>query len=170
MSKLAALIAAGAILGIAGCSTASSTSSTPLSQQTGINSGATSTTPAPPTTAPSTTASAAAGDVSVCVTPVVRCNGELKTEPSQIIVSGDGTAFITGLTWTGWGLSGATGSGTLKLDNCNPDCAQGSLTDYQATVVLSDLTGYGGGAAYATMMVVAAGSPFGTRTYHHLAP
>lgn len=71
---------------------------------------------------------------------------------------------------TGWGLSGATGSGTLKLDNCDPNCAQGSFTDYQVTVVLSDLTGYGGGAAYATMMVVAPGSPFGTRTYKHLAP
>ena len=106
----------------------------------------------------------------MCVTPAVTCNGELKSEPSQIIVSGDGSAFITGLTWTGWGQSGATGSGTLKLDNCNPNCAQGSFTDYEATVVLSDLTGYVGGAAYATMLVDAAGSPFGTRTYKHLAP
>jgi hypothetical protein len=167
MNKLAALIAAGAILGIGGCSAASSTSSAPQSQQTGINSVASSTTAAPPTSTPS---SAAAGDVGVCVTPVVSCKGELKTEPRQIIVSGDGTAFVTGLLWTGWGSNGATGSGTLKLDNCNPDCAQGTLTPYAATVVLSDLTGYVGGAAYATMEVAAPGSPFGTRTYHHLAP
>lgn len=121
-----------------------------------------------PASTPAT--SAAQTEVGVCVTPVVTCKGELKTEPSQIILSGDGTAFVTGLLWTGWGSNGATGSGTLKLDNCNPNCAQGSLTGYQATVVLSDLTGYVGGAAYATMMVAAPGSPFGTKTYHHLAP
>lgn len=122
-----------------------------------------------PTSAPAPS-SAAQSDVGVCVTPVVTCKGELKTEPAQIILSGDGTAFVTGLLWTGWGSNGATGSGTLKLDNCEPNCAQGSFTDYQVTVVLSDLTGYVGGAAYATMMVVAPGTPFGTRTYKHLAP
>lgn len=123
----------------------------------------------PPSSVPPSSA-APAGEVGVCVTPVVTCKGELKSEPSQIILSGDGTAFVTGLLWTGWGSNGASGSGTLKLDNCDPNCAQGSLTGYQATVVLSDLTGYVGGAAYATMMVAAPGSPFGTRTYHHLAP
>jgi len=100
----------------------------------------------------------------------VTCNGELKTEPAQIILSGDGTAFVSGLTWTGWGQEGATGHGTLKLDNCNPNCAQGSLTSYVATIVLSKLTPYTGGAAYASMLVDAAGSPFGTKSYQHLAP
>lgn len=177
MTKFAALVAAGAILGIAGCGSVSSTSSAPPNSQQGIGQGATSTTAAPPTSAPPTSTptsapatSAAASEVGVCVTPVVTCRGELKTEPTQIILSGDGTAFVTGLLWTGWGSNGATGSGTLKLDNCDPNCAQGSLTGYEATVVLSDLTGYVGGAAYATMMVAAPGSPFGTRTYHHLAP
>ena len=105
------------------------------------------------------------------MTPVVTCQGELKTQPEQIILSGDGTAFVADISWTGWGLAGATGSGTLKLDNCDPNCAQGSLTDYTATIVLSDLTPYGSGKqAYAEMNVDAPGSPFGSREYKHLVP
>lgn len=173
MNICARLIAVGTLMIVlAGCAQASSSAPTPTvtvtvtpSQQPAISQAPTS---APATSSPAT--SVAQTEVGVCVTPVVTCKGELKTQPSQIVLSGDGTAFVTGLLWTGWGSNGATGSGTLKLDNCNPNCAQGSLTGYQATVVLSDLTGYAGGAAYATMMVAAPGSPFGTRTYHHLAP
>ncbi|HET9896114.1 MAG TPA: hypothetical protein VFQ44_14395 [Streptosporangiaceae bacterium] len=109
--------------------------------------------------------------VTVCVTPVVTCRGELKTQPEQIILSGDGTAFVTDISWTDWGLDGATGSGTLKLDNCDPNCAQGKLSPYLATIVLSDLTPYGNGEqAYAQMNVDAPGSPFGSREYKNLAP
>jgi hypothetical protein len=165
---------------LAGCSSASTTGTPPpptqiSTAQSGIGQGATPTPTGSPTSpaltsAPPASTSAAASDVGVCVTPVVTCRGELKTEPSEIIVSGDGTAFITGLVWTGWGLSSATGAGTLKLDNCNPDCAQGSLKPYRVTVVVSKLTPYVGGAAYATMVVAAPGSPYGTKTFRSLAP
>jgi eukaryotic-like serine/threonine-protein kinase len=174
------------VIALAACSSTTTSSQPPTSpptspsatiSQPSLAQGSTSATvtasPPPSTAASSTAASstgAPTGDVAVCVTPVVTCKGELKTEPGEIYVSGDGSAFITGLTWTGWGLSSATGSGTLKIDNCSPNCAQGSFTDYQVTVILSKLTGYGGGAAYATMMVDAPGSPFGLRVYHHLTP
>ncbi len=179
MNSWARLIAVGILMIVlAGCGQASSstpgpavtvtvTQSQPPSSQGGGGLGqapSSSPTSAPPSSA------APATDVGVCVTPVVTCNGELKSQPTQIILSGDGTAFVTALTWTGWGLEGATGHGTLKLDNCDPNCAQGSLTSYVATIVLSKLTPYTGGAAYADMLVDAAGSPFGTKSYKHLAP
>jgi len=86
-------------------------------------------------------------------------------------VSGDGSAYIKGLTWTAWGSEGATGSGTLELNNCEPNCAGGTDTPYQATITLSDLTSYGGGKqAYADMTVSAPGSPYGTQSYHGLLP
>jgi hypothetical protein len=185
MNSWARPIAAGTLMIVlagfaaAGCGQASPTTPaptvtvtvTPTQAPSGAGGGiGQSSTPAVTPSSTPTTPAAPTSEVGVCVTPVVTCRGELKSEPSQIIVSGDGSAFISGLTWIGWGLPGATGSGTLKLDNCNPNCAQGSFTDYVATVVLSDLTGYVGGAAYATMEVDAAGSPFGTKTYHHLAP
>jgi hypothetical protein len=176
MNSCARLVAAGTLmLVLAGCSQVSS--STPVKtvtvtvtpSQSASVSGGQSPTVAPSTTAAPSTA-APASDVGVCITPVVTCHGELKTEPTEVILSGDGTAFVNGLTWTGWGLASATGRGTLKLDNCQPNCAQGSLTSYAATIVVSKLTGYVGGAAYADMVVDAAGSPFGTRSYKGLAP
>jgi hypothetical protein len=107
----------------------------------------------------------------VCINPVVTCQGALKSEPTSIIVTGDGSEFVTNLLWTGWGQPTATGSGTMKIDNCNPNCAQGSFTDYMATVVVSGLTSYGSGKqAYADMTVKAPGSPYGTKSYQHLAP
>jgi hypothetical protein len=128
----------------------------------------------PASTAPASTAPASTvlTDFTVCITPAVTCNGEMHAEPPQIIVSGDGSAFVGGLTWTGWGSSGATGSGTLKLDNCEPSCAQGTYTPYQATVTLSGLAPYGsaGQQGYADMTVSAPGSPYGTHSYSGLLP
>jgi hypothetical protein len=156
-----------------------STASTPVAQPTvtvtATPSATQASTPvstptAGPTSAPASTAPLT--DFTVCTTPSVGCNGEMRTEPSQIIVSGDGSAFISGLTWTGWSDSGATGSGTLKLDNCQPNCAQGKFTPYEATVTLSDLTSYGsaGLQGYADMTVSAPGSQYGTQSYSGLLP
>lgn len=175
------------LLALPGCSQlthSSSPASTPSTQgqpgqqQGGLGQGSSGSQPPgtpPPVSTPGTptpsTPTRPLSDFTVCVTPVVTCQGEMKTQPEQIVLSGDGTAFVTGLSWTGWGLEGATGSGTLKLDNCNPNCAQGGLTSYVATIVLSDLTLYGNDQqAYAEMDVDAPGSPFGSRKYEHLVP
>lgn len=120
---------------------------------------------------PAAVSSGPASGFTVCITPVVTCKGEMRAAPAQIIVSGDGSAFVSGITWSGWGSATVTGTGTLKLDNCNPNCAQGSLTGYPATVTLSAPTAYGGGRrGYADMKVRAPSSPFGTKTYSGLLP
>jgi hypothetical protein len=128
----------------------------------------------PTSTAPPSTGSSGLGalsGVTVCIAPVVSCQGELKSEPATILLSGDGSIFVNGLSWTGWGSEGATGHGTLKIDNCEPNCAQGSFKDYEATIVVDDLTPYDSGMqAYDTMNVEASGTPFGSHTYHNLAP
>jgi hypothetical protein len=125
-------------------------------------------TQAPTSTAPST---GSLSDVTVCIAPVVSCSGELKSQPETILLSGDGSIFVNDLSWTGWGSAGATGHGTLKIDNCEPNCAQGSFKNYAATIVLNDLTPYDSGKqAYDTMNEQAPGSPFGSHTYHNLAP
>jgi hypothetical protein len=132
----------------------------------------TSTPVSTPTPVPSTTSAVPLTNFLVCTTPAVGCNGEMRTEPSMIIVSGDGSAYISGLTWTGWGSAEVTGSGTLKLDNCEPNCAAGKFTPYAVTVTASDLTSYGseGLQGYADMTVSAPGSPFRTQSYHGLLP
>lgn len=43
--------------------------------------------------------------------------------------------FISGLSWTSW-KSVAFGSGTLKVNNCNPSCAMGKYAKFPILVVL----------------------------------
>jgi len=66
-------------------------------------------------------------------------------------LSGDGTATLSAMTWTTWSATAAVGSGTYKLDDCNPDCAQGTVYPVAAVVTLS--------------RPVKACSPGGTRWY-----
>jgi hypothetical protein len=100
----------------------------------------------------------------VCTFPADTCNSgnptAMQTEPTEIVTTGDGSGFLKALTWSGWSTATAQGTGLLEVDNCNPNCAQGTFTGYQATVTLSDLTPYGNGdEAYADMTVTAPGSP-----------
>ncbi len=102
----------------------------------------------------------------VCTSPADTCTSygglsRMKTEPMQILTTADGSGYMVNLTWSGWGSATATGTGTWKLDNCNPNCAQGTYTGYPATVTLSGLTGYGHGeSAYSTMTISAPTAPY----------
>jgi len=89
----------------------------------------------------------------------------------MVQLSGDGSGFVRGLTWSGWGNATAQGTGMLEIDNCNPNCAQGSFTGYPATITLSNLTPYGNGTqAYANMVVSAPTAPNPTYSYKNLVP
>ena len=97
----------------------------------------------------------------------------MKTEPTQILTSGDGSTYVNGLTWSGWGGPTAVGSGSMRVNNCTPSCAQGTYTSYPATVTLTGLTPYAGGEqAYAEITVSAptAPSPANSYVYHHKVP
>jgi hypothetical protein len=52
-------------------------------------------------------------------------------------LSGDSTAILYAMTWTAWSTAAAVGSGTYKLDDCNPNCAQGTVYPVAAVVTLS---------------------------------
>jgi len=135
-----------------------------------------SSSPSPPgssSSAPSLPASPAVPltDFKVCTFPADTCTGyggssDMQTEPTQITASGDGSAYVKNLTWSGWGSATVTGTGTLELDDCNPSCAQGTFTGYPATVTLSSPVGFGNGEqAYSVMVVSAPSSPFQTRSF-----
>jgi serine/threonine-protein kinase len=101
----------------------------------------------------------------VCAFPAVTCtvNGvaAMKTEPARIFTSADGSGYLKNLTWSGWGSATAQGTGTLEVDDCSPDCADGTFTGYPATATLSGLTPYGSDKqAYADMVVSAPTAPF----------
>lgn len=60
-----------------------------------------------------------------------------KYEPAELLMSGDGTLYAKGLTWSGWGTATATGHGIAEAKSCQPDCAKGTLRAHPVTIVLS---------------------------------
>ena len=52
-------------------------------------------------------------------------------------LSGDGTTALWNMTWTAWTSSQASGAGTEKIDDCNPNCAAGTLHSVAVRVTLS---------------------------------
>jgi len=53
-------------------------------------------------------------------------------------LSGDSTAILDKMTWRTWSATEAVGTGTYKLDGCNPDCAAGPVYPVATVVTLSD--------------------------------
>ena len=112
--------------------------------------------------------SAALVSAAVCTVPADGCpqsggSQYMAVKPAQITTSGDGSAYVDGLSWTGWGTPQATAKGSLHLDDCTPNCAQGTYTAYPATVTLAGLTDYQGSVkAYSTIVVQ---SPSANTTY-----
>ena len=70
---------------------------------------------------------------------------DMRTEPSRIVTSGDGSGFVDNFSWTGWRTPTARGLGVLEIDNCTPNCAAGAYTGYRATVTMTKLVAYGQG-------------------------
>lgn len=76
--------------------------------------------------------------------------GSIQVRPAEIGWAGDGTDLFAGrrhpnarpadseIYWTAWTRSSATGTAYSWLDNCAPDCADGSFTSYPVRVSLGD--------------------------------
>jgi hypothetical protein len=62
-------------------------------------------------------------------------------EPLAIYFSGDAGNIVTGLVWSSWIASEAVGEGTSIIQNCIPNCAQGTDTRVPTTIALSDPEG-----------------------------
>jgi ABC-type lipoprotein export system ATPase subunit len=73
--------------------------------------------------------------------PALTVGGWTGTDPSTIGFSADGGNIVTGIIWSSWTATGARGRGTSYLDNCVPNCAQGTTTAVPATITLSDPAG-----------------------------
>jgi len=107
---------------------------------------------------------APATEFTVCTTPALTCRNSnatgLKTEPTGIVNSVDGAAYIENLTWANWGSASAKGTGTLVGDDCLPACIYGHDTTYAVTVTLTRLVSYGNGEqAYSSMVISVPSAP-----------
>ena len=66
---------------------------------------------------------------------VVGVEGAVGVEPSTLDVSADAT--LGELRWARWDATGAQGTGTLRVRDCDPTCASGGTDSHPATVRLS---------------------------------
>ena len=79
-----------------------------------------------------------AGPAAAASSPVVlvNCAGHGKVRPAVYDISCmPSSEYVAGLTWTSW-RSVAFGSGTLKVNDCTPTCAQGKYISYPILTVL----------------------------------
>jgi hypothetical protein len=85
-----------------------------------------------------------------CTSPAVSCTGgeRMQSKPSQMGFSADGSLYVTGIHWRGWGTAKAIGTGTAHADNCTPNCAQGHFSEHPATIVFSNPKPWDGKLAY----------------------
>jgi hypothetical protein len=52
-------------------------------------------------------------------------------------LSGDSTTFLSDIKWTSWSGTEAVGTGTYKINDCNPNCATGHVYPVKTVVTLS---------------------------------
>lgn len=74
----------------------------------------------------------------VLVSPSIAMQAPAVREPKEFEFSADGSGFARISSWTSWTSTEATGSATMELNNCNPNCAQGTFTSYTGILLLSD--------------------------------
>ena len=118
-----------------GAATTASTATVPPGAQT-FASSMWSTSPAQPYTAPA----AATATPRVLLAEGGDVNGTVLFQPacgSGCPLSGDGTTALWNMTWTAWDSTQADGTGTEKIDDCNPNCAAGTLHAVAVRVALS---------------------------------
>jgi hypothetical protein len=58
--------------------------------------------------------------------------------PKTLEISGDGEILVHPAKWSSWTSTAARGHGTLRVDNCKPNCAQGHYKDHKVRMILVD--------------------------------
>ena len=89
-----------------------------------------------------TTPAAAPAPTQVAALPTVTTNnaitpGAQAVQPSAIYFSADGNGDLTRITWSSWTAHSAKGSGSINVNNCQPDCARGTTVNVPVSVALS---------------------------------
>jgi hypothetical protein len=144
---VAGVVLAGTAVLVSACqspssSTAASSASTPVGSATSAVSAGSAAAPVSATAAaPSVTlgVTASATGATTFLAPGQDIKSTALHEPgclSGCPLSGDSTAILSTMKWSVWSATEAVGTGTYKLDDCNPNCAAGVVSDVAAVVTL----------------------------------
>ncbi len=148
---LAGTVLAGTAVLVSACGSSGSSAtaaSSPVGRPTSAGSPAAtgpastpvSATPVPPAASVTPGGTPAATGASTFLAPGQDINSTSLHEPgclSGCPLSGDSTAILSVMKWSVWSATEAVGTGTYKLDDCNPNCAAGVVSDVAAVVTLS---------------------------------
>jgi len=127
-----------AMLGVVACSTSTSTAApaaaTPLITAAPSTAAQSTAAPSPVSSAteaaPSASASVTQAATDTYIAPGQSLSGGPLYQPrcaQGCQLSGDATAYLYTMTWSSWTIGSAVGSGTYKLDSCDPNCAAGTV-------------------------------------------
>ena len=78
--------------------------------------------------------------------------GTQAVEPTAIYLSADGNGDLTGITWSSWTTYSAEGAGSINVNNCQPNCAQGTTVNVPVSIALAAPTG--SSSPYFTAMTI----------------
>jgi hypothetical protein len=71
-------------------------------------------------------------------TVLADCLGKPQVKPADVILAcGDGNSELSSMKWTGWGSAFTAGTGIVTINDCKPDCVDGTDHDYPVVVVLT---------------------------------
>ena len=127
-----------------GTATASAAASSAAATSASVSAPA-SASPAQPATPPASPAAAGGGTSPAAPEVFLAEGGDVRGThvfrpacASGCGLSGDGTTALWKMTWTAWTSTQASGAGTEKIDDCNPNCAACTLHAVAVRVTLSN--------------------------------
>jgi hypothetical protein len=87
-----------------------------------------------------TAGAATAAHAAAAPVPVLfNCYHQPENKPDFYIIACTNVgSFIVSLSWTSWTATSATATGVQEVDNCTPDCTQGTFDPYPVSVTFSD--------------------------------
>ena len=65
----------------------------------------------------------------------------------------DGNMYLDQITWSQWSADSALGSGTYNVNDCDPDCADGTMLRGPVDITLSNPTEYKGKFYLRTLVI-----------------
>jgi hypothetical protein len=136
----AAAALAGAALLVTACSSSAPPSATSVTSAGSPSAPASAPSSAPVSTPASASAPASPSGASTFLAEGQEINGTALHEPAceaGCPLSGDSTAILVKMTWTTWSATEAVGTGTYRLDDCNPNCAAATPVNVPMVMTLS---------------------------------
>jgi hypothetical protein len=76
---------------------------------------------------------------------ITNCNRAASRPKLLTLTCGDGDTVLKGLSWSSFGAATARARGTLVMNTCNPNCAQGKDVSYPVRVQATNPRGCKGG-------------------------